>query len=384
MHAAYLSFLFAHVPGRSRSLGLGKSMASIIRLSNKPYPLRRALAGRQRRLAHSRGLERTVCKPVQSGHSDRCAERPDGSGGEMNGRPKLGGVEERLSNRKWVSHAREGRGRKRSLAVTRPVVFNGLMTEFNTLADILVASARHKNAAAVARQSGVASSERPRDAIFDGLAIVASVIAVDHFNFLPSTPKFERKSGDLTFRVGIQSDRNNVEGKRAAIWPHVEVFSRHFTAWRKRHSSNWIRPNAPFPLPAYGTQLGYLCEPAGWREWDFANADVRYSVAMDLAACIRGGAYSLFSAFETGIEAVANLPDLDWPSEQIMSYLLAFERPNIVNSKLKRFLDQRDDIRFEFERLSSKFQRNGVPTCRKGGAHDLAAFAVATGYPWEL
>lgn len=257
------------------------------------------------------------------------------------------------------------------------------MTERDSFADILVATARHKHVAALARRSGSASTERPRDAISDGLAIVASMIAVDHFTFSPSSLKFVRKSGDLTFQIRFQSDRNNVGGQRAAIWPHVAVFSRHFTAWSKRHSSHWIRPSAPFPLPAYGTQLGYLCQPAEWREWDFLDTDARHSVALDLAASIRAGAYPLFWAFESGVEAVADVPDLDWPSEQILSYLLAFGRLELANDRLRSFLDERADIRLEFERLISDFKCDGVPTCRTGGAHDLAAFAAATGYPWK-
>ena len=112
--------------------------------------------------------------------------------------------------------------------------------------------------------------------------------------FSPSGPKFARRCGDLTFQISIQSDRNNVAGQRAAIWVHASVYSRAFTAWAKKHSSEWVRPKASFPQPVFGSQLGYLCKPSGWMEWDFADKSKRRSVADDLIASIRSGAYPIF------------------------------------------------------------------------------------------
>lgn len=263
-------------------------------------------------------------------------------------------------------------------------MFKELMAEPRSFADIVAFTARQKLAAASGRQNPDATAEKPRDAILDGLQIVGGAIAEDGYNFSPSGPKFVRKCGDLSFQISIQSDRNNVAGQRAAVWVHASVYSRAFTAWSKKHSSDWIRPNAPFPLPIFATQLGYLCEPAGWMEWDFAEKSKRRFVAGNLIASIQAGAYPLFSTFEARMEDIARLVDRDWPSpEGVLSYLLSTGHTDLAGKTLRDFLDQRPDLKQDFERLSREFAEEGVPNYRTGVAHDLAAFAVATGYPWS-
>ena len=258
------------------------------------------------------------------------------------------------------------------------------MAEPRSFADVVVSTARQKLAAARARQHPDAAAEKPRHAILDGLQMVAEAIADDGYVFSPSGPKYARKCGDFTFQISIQSDRNNVAGQRAAVWVHALVYSRAFTAWTKKHSSDWIRPKAPFPVPIFGNQLGYLCEPGGWMEWDFAEKSKRQLVSDDLVASIRAGAYPLFSAFETGIEQTARLADREWPSpEGVLSYLLSTGHANLAGETLRRFFDRRPDLKGDFERFRRDFARSGVPHYRTGLTHDLAAFAVATGYPWN-
>jgi hypothetical protein len=258
------------------------------------------------------------------------------------------------------------------------------MAEPRSFADIVVSTARQKLAAARARQHPDAAAEKPRDAILDGLQMVAKAITHDGYVFSPSGPKFARKCGDFTFQITIQSDRNNVAGQRAAIWVHASAYSRAFTAWTRKHSSDWIRPKAPFPLPISGTQLGYLCEPTGWAEWDFAEKSNRRLVADDLIASIRAGAYPFFSTFEAGVEQTARLADRDWPwPEGVLSYLLSMGHADLARDTLRRFLDRRPELKNDFERFRREFAQTGVPDCRTGLAHDLAAFAVATDYPWS-
>lgn len=257
------------------------------------------------------------------------------------------------------------------------------MAEPRSFADIVVSTAKQKLAAARARQNSNVTAEKPRDAILSGLQMVAEAIAEEGYIFSPSGPKFARKCGDLTFQIAIQSDRNNVAGQRAAIWVHAAVYSRAFTAWSKKHASGWIRPKAPFPLPIFATQLGYLCNPSAWLEWDFAEQSKRRFVADDLVGSIRTGAYPLFSTFEAGAEETARLMVKDWPSpEGLLSYLLSSGHSDLAGESLRAFLRRRADFRSDFERFYREFAQKGVPDYRTGGAHDLAAFAVATGYPW--
>jgi hypothetical protein len=255
------------------------------------------------------------------------------------------------------------------------------MADPHSFADMIALTAKQKLAAARARQNPDATAEKPREAILDGLQTVGEVIAEDGYIFSPSGPKFVRKCGDLGFQITIQSDRNNVAGQRAAVWVHAFVYSRRYTAWSKKHSSDWIRPNAPFPLPVFATQLGYLCEPSGWVEWDFADKVKRQVIAGDLTAAIQAGAYPLFATFEAGVEEVARLAQQDWPSpEGILSYLLSTGHRELADETLRRYLHQRPDLKSRFERFNREFAEHGVPKYREGGVHDLAAFAVATGY----
>lgn len=210
--------------------------------------------------------------------------------------------------------------------------------------------------------------------------MVGDAITADGFSFTRSGPKFSQKSGDLTFEISVQSDRNNVAGQRAAIWVHVGVYSKSVTTWRKRHSSDWIRPKAAFPIPVFGNQLGYLCDPAGWLEWDFAAKLKRRSVADDLITSIRTCAYPLFAKFHGAIEGVAALSDQDWPPpEGVLSYLLSLGCAPLATDALRNYLDKRPTFRGDFEKFYQQFSEMGLPPYRTAIPHDLAAFAVATG-----
>lgn len=258
------------------------------------------------------------------------------------------------------------------------------MAEPRSFAETVVSTAKAKLAAAHGRQYPDNAAEKPRDAILDGLQMAAASIAEDGYIFSPSGPKFVRKNGDLTFQISAQSDRNNTAGQRAAVWVHASVYSRVFTAWSRKHSSSWIRPNAPFPLPFYSNQLGYLCEPAGWTEWDFVDRLQRRATADDLICSIRCGAYPLFAAFEGETQAISRLVDQDLlPPDRILGYLLSVGQEALAREALQRYLDRRPRLAAEFAALRQKFTDTGLPNYRKGTAHDLAAFAVATGYPWE-
>ena len=258
------------------------------------------------------------------------------------------------------------------------------MSEPRSFAEIVVSTAKQKLAAARGRQNPDQTAEKPRDAIMNGLQMVGASIAEDGYLFSPSGPKFVRKNGDLTYQIRVQSDRNNTAGQRAAVWVHAGVYSRVFTAWSKKHSSNWIRPNAPFPLPIFATQLGYLCEPAGWMEWDFADRGQRCATASDLIASIRSGAYPLFATFEGETEAISRLVDQHGPShEGVLGYLLSTGHEALADETLQRYLDQRPKLKNQFAALRRAFADTGVPNYRNGTIQDLAAFAVATGYPWK-
>lgn len=259
------------------------------------------------------------------------------------------------------------------------------MVDQQSFADLVVATARQKHAATMARQSPSATAEKPREAIFNALRMVGEAIAEQGFLFTPSGPKFSRRSGDFTFAIYIQSDRNNVTGQRAAIWVHVGVYSKSLTAWSKRQPSDWVRPKSSFPEPVVGNQLGYLCAPSGWVEWDFADSTKRRSVADDLIASLRQGAFPLFAAFEGAPEDIAAIANqsLRRP-EGILGYLLSIGRASLATEVLQAYLNGRPKVWRDFKRHCSQFLEHGIPaygSVPTDDARTLAAFAVGTGLP---
>ena len=254
------------------------------------------------------------------------------------------------------------------------------MARPRSFADLVAATARQKLAASNARQNPIVAAEKPREAIFDALKMVGESIGAQGFALTPSGPKFSRRNGDSTFEIKIQSDRNNVAGQRAAIWVHTSVYSKSSTAWRKKHLSDWIRQMAPFPIPVFVTQLGYLCDPSGWVEWDFADKTRRRAIADDLIASIQKGAFPLFTIFEGSPEEIAAISDQDWPPpEGILGYLLSIGCVSLANETLQDYLDKRPKFRRDFEKFYCEFSELGLPPYRAAIPHDLAAFAVATG-----
>jgi len=257
------------------------------------------------------------------------------------------------------------------------------MAEPGALSDLIVATAYQKAAAAQARLNPDPLAEKPRGAILAGLRLVADALAGDGYTLGPSGPKLVRKRGDLTFQLSIQSDRNNIAGCRAAIWVHPAIYSRSFTAWSRNHDSAWIRPNAPFPLAFFGAQIGDFCQPRGWMEWDFADAATRDVVADDLVRTIRDNIFPIFAVFDGPMAGIAALADRDWPPPAcLLGYLLSQGEGEAAEKALNRYLAERPRVEAQFQSLLRKFAAEGLPASRDLGAADLAAFALATGYPW--
>lgn len=211
--------------------------------------------------------------------------------------------------------------------------------------------------------------------------MVADALAADGYAFLRSGPRFVRKCSDFSFEISIHSDHSNVAGLRAAISACVLVYSRTLAAWRKNHPSHWIRLNT---TPLFTSQLGYLCKPAGWMEWDFAHKAERSAFVDDFVATVRTGAFPLFSTFEGPIEGLgATEGNNQAPAEAALSYLLATGHVELGKKALSRYFDRKAELRSQFEQLFHQFSAQGLPSYRASDAHNLAAFAVATEYPWR-
>jgi|GEM_PF-1500899 len=261
------------------------------------------------------------------------------------------------------------------------------MSKPKSFHDIIVDTAVNKNAAAEARRHPDGSAQKPHDAIVAGLTLVADDLASEGYSLSTNRLRLTRKNGDLTFEVGVQSDRNNVAGRLAAIWVHPAIYSKKVTAWARRHSSEWIRPAASFPVSFFGSQIGYFGKPKGWLDWNFADPAERRAVADDLIDAIRDRVLPVFSAFEGSADDIAALVHRDWPIPEgilmgILTWLLAHGHRALAEETLLQYLAVRPKVRADFDELVSVFAVKGLPEFRTLSTSDLAAFAVATGFPW--
>lgn len=78
----------------------------------------------------------------------------------------------------------------------------------------------------------------------------------------------------------FQSDRNNIAGRRAAVWIHARV--------QNMGNSGFIA----------GGQIGNLLVEPTWMEWDFADESAREREIDHAAAAIRRIILPFFATFE--------------------------------------------------------------------------------------
>jgi len=155
------------------------------------------------------------------------------------------------------------------------------MSKFLSFNDAILATANQKRDAAQAR-SLPAAAERPRDVILRACEMIAGQLKEDGFSFVRSGPKLKRVRRDRVFSIMFQSDRNNIAGKRAAIWIHAGV--------QNAGSTTFIA----------GGQIGNLLPEPTWMEWDFADESARDREIDDAVAAIRRIILPFFATFQGG------------------------------------------------------------------------------------
>ena len=153
------------------------------------------------------------------------------------------------------------------------------MSKSLSIGDVIVAMAKQKRDAARARSAPIAA-EKPRDVILRACQAIGDKLAEDGFSFVKSGPKLKRVRGDQVFTIIFQSDRNNIAGRRAAVWIHAGVQN---------------AGNATF---IGGGQIGNLQAKPTWMEWDFADASTREGEIEDAVAAIRRIILPFFDQFE--------------------------------------------------------------------------------------
>jgi hypothetical protein len=153
------------------------------------------------------------------------------------------------------------------------------MSKSLSIGDVIVATAKQKRDAARARSSSV-DAEKPRDVILRACEMIADQLKHDGFSFVRSGPKLKRVRGDHVFSILFQSDRNNIAGRRAAVWIHAGVQNKGRAAFID------------------GGQIGNLVPQKTWMEWDFADKRARESEINDAVAAIKRIILPFFAQFE--------------------------------------------------------------------------------------
>jgi hypothetical protein len=152
------------------------------------------------------------------------------------------------------------------------------MSKSLTFGDAIVATAKQKLDAARSRSAPI-DAEKPREVILSAIQAIAGHLEEDGFSFVKSGPKLKRVHGDHILSILFQSDRNNIAGRRAAVWIHAGV--------QNKGSATFID----------GGQIGNLLPQQTWMEWDFADEGSRESEILDAVAAIRRIALPFFARF---------------------------------------------------------------------------------------
>jgi hypothetical protein len=153
------------------------------------------------------------------------------------------------------------------------------MSKALSFVDVIAATARQKHDAARARSSGV-DADKPRDVILRSCQAIATKFREDGFSFVKSGPMLKRVQGGRVFKVVFQSDRNNIAGRRAAVWIHA------------------IIDEAGSGTRVAGSHIGDLLAEPRWLEWDFADEGSREDEVSDAVAAIRRLILPYFATFE--------------------------------------------------------------------------------------
>lgn len=242
---------------------------------------------------------------------------------------------------------------------------------------LVSATARQKADAASARSTG-SSAEKPKKVILSACEAMAADLKADGFSFAKSGPRLKRVQEDLTFTVGFQSDRNNIAGRRAAVWIHAGITSDKLAKARRSHPMPWGGDEGPGAGAVTGGQIGNLLAEPTWIEWDFANQETRQSEIDDAIGAIRRIILPFFALFDdppSAVELLIHRPAL-WPTSLIQYAKVAIGN-EAAEAAGSTFLKCNPAIRERFHEAIAKFKRDGLPAYRTDIGSDLAAIAIA-------
>lgn len=232
--------------------------------------------------------------------------------------------------------------------------------ETRSIADLIADTAYQKRRAAQARFAGTPpGQESPRDVYLAACASIGAYMDESFgFKYSKSGPHARRKSGDFTFQISFQSDRNNVPGERVGLWIHGNVLQR----------SDYVA----------GGQLGNLQENHCWLDWDLADATKRDEVIRDAIRAIEELALPYFAKFEDLPSLFKLLVNEDFPAmdiDRVVEFLMAFADQSTARLAAASFLKRRQDLVGAYRRDFERYSESGLDSQHPSGYAQKLAFA---------
>jgi hypothetical protein len=246
--------------------------------------------------------------------------------------------------------------------------------ETRSIADFVTDVAYRKRRAAEARFAGTPpGQETPRDVYLAACASIGSHLEVSFgFKYSKSGPHARRKSGDFTFQISFQSDRNNISGERVGLWIHGNVWSPRIKKWRE------LQPLLhPFDYVA-GGQIGNLQPNHCWNDWDLANAGMRDEVIRDAIRAIEEIAFPYFAKFEDLPSLFELLVNDDFPAmtiDRVVEFLMCFADQPRARLAAAHFLKRRPDLVRAYQRDYGRYAERGLESEHASGYAKQLAFA---------
>lgn len=254
------------------------------------------------------------------------------------------------------------------------------MARVRSFSEVIAATAQQKCEAAQTRGHGASDAEKPRDVILAACEAIGDALRSEGFSFQRTGPNLKRVNGDLVFQIHFQSDRNNIAGRRAAVWIHGGVSSRALAKWRRVHPNVLIRRSGPGTGGVAGGQIGNLTEPFGWMEWDLADEADRQGQIADAVGSIRQILLPFFALFDDPATAV-NALILDrnpWQSS-LVEYALCRLGKVAAEAAGRAYLHANPGARNRFEEAHLAYAVDGLPRPTRNFDDRLAAVAVGAG-----
>ena len=225
-------------------------------------------------------------------------------------------------------------------------------------------------------------SEPPREAINAGLELMSKLMEPDHYVLHRRERALWRVGGDLTFIIRLQADRHNRTGERASVWMHLGIRSKRLSAWRRAHSSDWIRArDIREPGVVLDAQFGNVCLHGRWPRWDFARPSARPRVSLDAVTALRSCAYPLFESFGDVARCVPNL--LKRPAiakTPLLEYALSHGQQDLVAREMASLLTHRGPFSRHLRTKLNEIAVAGLAPpddTLRDEARDLASLAIA-------